>query len=122
MYNIAQSLTGPTLSMCTNSPVLFGKRLWHETRIALFTQSIDNRKSKDHLRHKSARVNFGNDWIYDSILEIYKEDILRYRILLGADIEENSLDSLKKGKTPKLQALQVHNLSLIHISEPTRPY
>lgn len=118
MYNIAQSLTGPTLSMCTNSPVLFGKRLWHETRIALFTQSIDNRKSKDHLRHKSARVNFGNDWIYDSILEIYKEDILRYRILLGADIEENSLDSLKKGKTPKLQALQVHNGTVYRWNRP----
>jgi CBS domain-containing protein len=118
LYNIAQAITGPTLAMCTNSPVLFGKRLWHETRIALFAQSIDNRKSKDHLRHKSARVNFGNNWLDKSILEIYKEDILRFRILLGADIEQNSLESLKKGKTPKLQALQVHNGTVYRWNRP----
>lgn len=118
LYNIAQAITGPTLAMCTNSPVLFGKRLWHETRIALFAQSIDNRKSKDHLRHKSSRVNFGNNWLDKSILEIYKEDILRFRILLGADIEQNSLESLKKGKTPKLQALQVHNGTVYRWNRP----
>jgi CBS domain-containing protein/gamma-glutamyl:cysteine ligase YbdK (ATP-grasp superfamily) len=118
MYNIAQAITGPTLAMCTNSPVLFGKRLWHETRIALFAQSIDNRKSKDHLRHKSARVNFGNKWLDKSILEIYKEDILRYRILLGAEIEKNSLEAIAAGITPKLQALQVHNGTVYRWNRP----
>ncbi|MFK7797810.1 MAG: CBS domain-containing protein [Aureispira sp.] len=118
MYNIAQALTGPTLSMCTNSPVLFGKRLWHETRIALFAQSIDNRLSKDHFRHKSARVNFGDNWLDKSILEIYKEDILRYRILLGSEIEQNSLEALKEGKAPKLQALQVHNGTVYRWNRP----
>lgn len=118
MYNIAQALTGPTLSMCTNSPILFGKRLWHETRIALFAQSIDNRRSKDHLRHRSARVNFGNNWLDKSILEIYKEDILRFRILLGADIERNSLEAIEAGKAPKLQALQVHNGTVYRWNRP----
>jgi CBS domain-containing protein/gamma-glutamyl:cysteine ligase YbdK (ATP-grasp superfamily) len=118
MYNIAQAITGPTLAMCTNSPVLFGKRLWHETRIALFAQSIDNRKSKDHLRHKSARVNFGTKWLDKSILEIYKEDILRYRILLGAEIEKNSLEAIEAGITPKLQALQVHNGTVYRWNRP----
>lgn len=118
MYNIAQAITGPTLSMCTNSPVLFGKRLWHETRIALFAQSIDNRQSKDHLRHRSARVNFGNKWLDKSILEIYKEDILRYRILLGAEIEKNSLEAIKAKKAPKLQALQVHNGTVYRWNRP----
>lgn len=118
MYNIAQAVTGPTLALCTNSPVLFGKRLWHETRIALFAQSIDNRKTKDHLRHKSARVNFGNQWLDKSILEIYKEDILRYRILLGAEIEKNSLEAIEAGKAPKLQALQVHNGTVYRWNRP----
>jgi CBS domain-containing protein len=108
MYNIAQAVTGPTLSVCANSPLLFGKRLWHETRIALFQQSIDNRKSRDHLRDQSPRVTFGRDWLHNSILEIYKEDITRFRILLGTDIDENSLDTIKKELVPKLKALQVH--------------
>lgn len=117
-YNIALALTGPTLSMCTNSPVLFGKRLWHETRIALFAQSIDSRRSRDHLRHKSGRVNFGNNWLDKSILEIYKEDIIRFRILLGADIEKNSLEAIESGKAPKLQALQVHNGTVYRWNRP----
>lgn len=108
MYNIAQAVTGPTLSVCANSPLLFGKRLWHETRIALFQQSIDNRKSRDHLRDQSPRVTFGREWLHNSILEIYKEDITRFRILLGTDIDENSLKTIKKELVPKLKALQVH--------------
>jgi CBS domain-containing protein/gamma-glutamylcysteine synthetase len=108
MYNISQALAGPVLAMCANSPLLFGKRLWHESRIALFHQSIDNRKSRDHLRDQSPRVTFGRDWLHKSILEIYKEDITRFRILLGSDIEENSLEKITQKLIPKLKALQVH--------------
>lgn len=107
-YNLAQALAGPVLSMSANSPILFGKRLWHESRIALFQQSIDNRKSRDHLRDQSPRVTFGRDWLKESILEIYKEDITRFRILLGTDIEEDSLDKISEKLIPKLKALQVH--------------
>jgi hypothetical protein len=112
MYNIAQAVAGPVLSMSANSPLLFGKRLWHESRIALFQQSIDNRKSRDHLRDRSPRVTFGRDWLHESILEIYKEDITRFRILLGAEIEENSMEQLAQNLAPKLKALQVHNLKI----------
>ena len=35
-YNIAQAVTGPLLATAVNSPILLGKRLWHETRIAVF--------------------------------------------------------------------------------------
>ncbi|MDB4941974.1 MAG: hypothetical protein JWP97_1508, partial [Labilithrix sp.] len=34
-YDIAQLLLAPALALGTNSPTLFGKRLWAETRIAL---------------------------------------------------------------------------------------
>ena len=44
--------------MAANAPTLFGRRLWHETRIVLFQQSIDNRKSSDHLRKHMPRVTF----------------------------------------------------------------
>jgi CBS domain-containing protein/gamma-glutamylcysteine synthetase len=118
MYNIALAIAGPTLAMCANSPVLFGKRLWHETRIALFQQSIDSRTNTDHLRSKSPRVTFGNDWLKKSVLEIYKEDIMRFRTLLGIDIEEDSLKALAEGKTPQLKALQVHNGTVYRWNRP----
>lgn len=118
MYNIALAVAGPTLAMCANSPVLFGKRLWHETRIALFQQSIDTRTNSDHLRDKSPRVTFGKDWLQHSILDIYREDIMRFRTLLGTDIEEDSLACIEQGKTPKLKALQVHNGTVYRWNRP----
>ncbi|MGD9265421.1 MAG: hypothetical protein PVJ71_06565, partial [Lysobacterales bacterium] len=36
LYNIAQTVTGPLLAAAVNSPILLGKWLWHETRIAVF--------------------------------------------------------------------------------------
>lgn len=117
-YNIALALAGPVLSMCANSPVLFGKRLWHETRIAVFQQSIDSRTNKDHLRYKSPRVTFGKDWLKKSILEIYKEDIMRFRTLLGIDVREDALACIAAGKTPQLTALQVHNGTVYRWNRP----
>src|SRR5262249_12467444 len=38
MYNLAQAITGPVLASATNSPLLFGRRFWRETRIPLFQQ------------------------------------------------------------------------------------
>jgi len=35
-YNVAQAITAPVLAVAVNSPLLFGQRLWQETRVALF--------------------------------------------------------------------------------------
>ncbi|HFA50187.1 MAG TPA: CBS domain-containing protein [Bacteroidetes bacterium] len=118
LYNIAQALTGPVIAVSANSPLLFGKRLWHETRIALFQQSVDTRTSHQHLRERSPRVNFGNGWLQNSILEIYKEDIARFRVLMTADEKEDSWEKIKAGTTPKLKALQVHNSTVYRWNRP----
>ena len=117
-YNIAQTLAAPILAIAANSPLVFGKRLWHESRIALFQQSIDVRTTHEHFRERSPRVSFGNDWLDDSVIEIFKEDISRFRILISSDIEENSLDMLSQNITPKLRALQVHNSTIYRWNRP----
>ncbi|MEQ6120747.1 CBS domain-containing protein [Reichenbachiella sp. MALMAid0571] len=108
-YNWAQAIAGPVLACCTNSPLLLGKRLWRETRIALFQQSVDTRRPSDAIREQSARVTFGNRWLKESLLDIYREDVARYRVLVGAPIEEDALSTLREGKIPQLKALRVHN-------------
>lgn len=118
LYNIAQTLAAPTIAIAANSPLVFGKRLWHESRIALFQQALDTRSSNDHMRERSPRVNFGKGWLKNSILEIYKEDISRFRVLLGGEVDENSLDMIKAGKVPKLRALQMHNSSVYRWNRP----
>ena len=108
-YNWAIAISGPVLAAATNSPMLLGKRLWRETRIALFQQSVDTRRSGDDLRETSSRITFGKKWVKKSIAEIFQEDIARYRVLIATDIKEDSVEALEKGKIPNLEALQIHN-------------
>jgi len=117
-YNIAQALTGPMIAISANSPLVFGKRLWHESRIALFQQSIDTRSTHEHMRERSARVSFGTDWLKDSVLDIFKEDITRFRVLISSDVKENALKELEEGRIPKLRALQVHNSTVYRWNRP----
>ena len=108
-YNWAQAIAGPILSICANSPLLMGQELWEETRIALFTQSVDTRASTFILNEKESRVSFGNDWVKGSAADFYKDAVIRFRSLLTTDFEEDSITLLKDGKTPNLDALRLHN-------------
>ncbi|MDX1641264.1 MAG: CBS domain-containing protein, partial [Balneolaceae bacterium] len=117
MYNWAQMLSGPVLSIACNSPLLIGKQLWSETRIPLFQQSIDTRGKGYHLRQREQRVTFGNRWI-KSVTDVYKNDIARHTLLFLTDIENDSLDTLANGEIPKLKALQLHNGTIYKWNRP----
>lgn len=117
-YNIAQAIAGPALAVAVNSPLLFRRRLWHETRIALFQQSVDTRTSGEHLRARSPRVMFGHNWLRKSILEIYREDIMRFRVLLSTNQIENPIKILESGKVPALHSLLMHNSTVYRWNRP----
>lgn len=108
-FNWAQAIAGPVLSACVNSPLLFGKELWAETRIPLFTQSVDIRTNSHLINEGQARVSFENDWQRGSIADIFRDSIVRFRSLITAKEFENSLELLEKGQIPKLTALNLHN-------------
>ena len=107
-YNWAQVISGPVLGMCANSPLLLGRELWSETRIALFQQSIDTRQVSYALKDQVSRVSFGEQWESGNIADIYKNEIAQHKILLSREIKNNSLEQLKNGVIPKLEALSVH--------------
>lgn len=110
LYNVAQAITAPVLAAAANSPVLFGRRLWRETRIALFEQSVDTRHASYHLRERSPRVSFGQRWIENSALELFEEDISRFPVLLGASLDsEDPFSVLNRGGIPELHALRLYN-------------
>lgn len=108
-YNWAQAISGPILSICTNSPLLFGKELWSETRIALFTQSVDTRANSYLLNEKQSRVSFGNDWQTGTISDIFKDNISRFRSFITTSFIKDSVEMLNNNEIPKLKALQLHN-------------
>ncbi|BDW92800.1 hypothetical protein MACH07_16320 [Flagellimonas marinaquae] len=117
-YNWAQAISGPVLGVCCNSPLLLGKELWRETRIALFQQSLDTRVWTKALREEVARVGFGERWQKKSVAETFKQDISTHRILLTKPIKENSLQLLKEGKIPKLEALSLFNSTVYRWNRP----
>ena len=108
-YNLSQLLAGPVLACATNSPLLFGKRLWRETRIALFEQTMDARRRESHDRDSYSRVIFGTRWLDGSMLALMQEDISRFRLLITAEDVEDPRAALAVGRPPKLDALRLHN-------------
>ncbi len=109
LYNVAQAVTGPLLATCVNSPILLGKRLWHESRIAVFENSIDARSEALAARGLQPRVHFGDHWIDKSVIEIFKEDIARFRVILTTDFEDDPIGMVERGEIPTLNALRLHN-------------
>jgi predicted transcriptional regulator/gamma-glutamyl:cysteine ligase YbdK (ATP-grasp superfamily) len=111
-YNWAHAIAGPVLSSMANSPVFLGKRLWHETRIALFQQATDTRKSMSPLRKERNRVRFGSNWSTGDVIDIYREAVGRFEILMPIEVEEDAMKMLKANQIPKLQALAAHNSTI----------
>lgn len=112
VYNWSQALAAPVLASAVNSPLLLNNRLWHETRIALFQHATDTRSPIHQLRRQPPRVNFGNRWVEGSIIDILRNDAIRYRVLLADEVEGNSLDELAAGRIPRLRAWRLHNSTI----------
>jgi len=108
-YNIAQAIAAPVLAVAVNSPLLFGHRLWQETRLALFQHSTDERSRPQLARNQPTRVNFGDRWVKNSVVELFHDQITRFRPIMICEPDENPFKVLARGETPLLSALRMHN-------------
>ena len=117
-YNWAQAVTAPVLASAVNSPLLLGHRLWHETRLALFQHAVDERSPMQHERSRPARVTFGREWVGDSILDVFHEDVARFRVILTRSLDEDSREVLRHGNIPGLHAWRMHNGTIWRWNRP----
>jgi CBS domain-containing protein len=117
-YNWAQAISAPVLASAVNSPILLNHRLWHETRLALFQHATDTRSLVHKERNQPPRVNFGDRWVDNSILEVLHDDAVRFRVLLTQAVDENSLDVLAAGGIPQLAAWRLHNGTIWRWNRP----
>ncbi len=118
VYNAAQLIMGPVLAASVNSPILFGRRLWAETRIALFQQSLDTRSATPYVRDLAPRVRFGDKWLDGSVTTLFDEDLARFRVLMSGPVDEDPFEALDAGRPPKLQALQLYNSTVYRWNRP----
>ena len=76
-------LSGPLLAAAVNSPVLFGRRLWQETRIPVFEQAISFASPSG-----LPRVGFAPRYLQSSLMECFEENLREHAVLLPAVSEK----------------------------------
>ena len=120
VYNAVQLATAPALAAAGNSPTFLGHRLWEETRVALFKQSVEDRDSRGPKR-RPPRTTLGTGWLRDGALELFTESVRLHEPLLpfvsapeAADPEASDPEAadpeaaFQDGDPPRLDELRLH--------------
>ena len=107
LYNAVQLATAPVLAVAGNSPTFLGHRLWEETRVALFKQSVDDR---DNLgpRRRPSRTGLGTGWLRGGVLDLFAESVRLYEPLLPVLGDPASRPGDDRTGVPPLDELRLH--------------
>ncbi|MDI6099041.1 glutamate--cysteine ligase [Actinoplanes sp. NEAU-A12] len=116
-WNASQAIAGVQLALGANSPYLYGRRLWAETRIPFFEQATDARPDEFSAQGVRPRVWFGDRWI-DSVLDLYEENLRYFPPLLPELSEEDPVAVRACGNIPHLYELRMHNGTVYRWNRP----
>lgn len=95
-YNASLILSAPLVAISANSPFLFGKPLWHETRIPVFEQALAMPGARQ-------RVTFGSGYAKNDLVEIFEENLDEYPVMLPV---------CSQGDDADFSCLKLHNGTL----------
>ncbi|MFI7504030.1 glutamate--cysteine ligase [Streptomyces sp. NPDC049687] len=116
-WNAAQAIAGVQVALAANSPFLFGRELWHETRIPLFEQATDTRPQEIKVQGVRPRVWFGERWI-TSVFDLFEENLRYFPALLPLCDEQDPAQALDQGDIPELGELTLHNGTIYRWNRP----
>src|SRR3990170_3797787 len=116
-WNASQAIAAIQLAVGANSPYLLGKELWRETRIPLFEQATDTRSEELKAQGVRPRVWFGERWI-TSVFDLFEENVRYFPALLPITEDEDPLEVLESGDTPRLSELRLHNGTIYRWNRP----
>jgi hypothetical protein len=116
-WNAAQAVAGIQVALAANSPYLFGRELWRETRIPLFEQVTDTRPEELKLQGVRPRVWFGERWI-TSVFDLFEENLRYFPALLPLREDEDPEAALDRGEAPQLAELTLHNGTVYRWNRP----
>ncbi|KUN76379.1 glutamate-cysteine ligase family protein [Streptomyces griseoruber] len=116
-WNAAQAIAGVQVALAANSPFLFGKELWHETRVPLFEQATDTRPQEIKAQGVRPRVWFGERWI-TSVFDLFEENLRYFPALLPLCDEQDPARTLDEGDIPELGELTLHNGTIYRWNRP----
>jgi hypothetical protein len=116
-WNAAQAVAGVQVAMAANSPFLFGRELWRETRLILFEQVTDTRPEELKQQGVRPRVWFGERWI-TSVFDLFEENLRYFPALLPLREDEDPVATLNRGDAPQLSELTLHNGTVYRWNRP----
>ena len=116
-WNAAQAVAGIQVALAANSPFLFGRELWRETRIPLFEQVTDTRPEELQQQGVRPRVWFGERWI-TSVFDLFEENLRYFPALLPLREDEDPVAALDSGAAPTLAELTLHNGTVYRWNRP----
>ncbi|MBO3747069.1 glutamate--cysteine ligase [Streptosporangiaceae bacterium NEAU-GS5] len=116
-WNAAQAIAGPQVAVAANSPYLFGRELWRETRLSLFEQATDTRPVELKEQGVRPRVWFGERWI-TSVFDLYEENVRYFPALLPLCEDEDPRAIFDDGGTPEMAELNLHNGTIYRWNRP----
>ncbi|MCX4510377.1 glutamate-cysteine ligase family protein [Streptomyces sp. NBC_01619] len=117
VWNAAQAIAAVQIAVGANSPFLFGRELWRESRPPLFQQATDTRPPELQAQGVRPRTWFGERWV-DSAYELFEENLRYFPALLPMCDDEEPLRVLDDGGVPRLQELVLHNGTVYRWNRP----
>ncbi|MGW1076980.1 glutamate--cysteine ligase [Streptomyces sp. NPDC002537] len=117
VWNAAQVVAAAQIAVGANSPFLYGRELWRESRPPLFVQSTDTRSPELAAQGVRPRTWFGERWI-DSAYDLFEENLRFFPPLLPVSGSEDPLRVLEEGGVPELNELILHNGTVYRWNRP----
>ena len=108
-YNASVLLSAPMVAVSANSPCLFGKRLWQETRIPVFEQAVPTGGYGGASSGPVHRVGFGSDYVRNSLYECFQENLEHFPVLLPVHYQS---------KLDEVRHLRLHNGTIWRWNRP----
>jgi hypothetical protein len=108
-YNAALLASPYTVALAANAPLLFGRRLWHETRVPLFEQALAIGSRELGQRATLPRVGFGSGYVGWSLAEVFRENVECFEPLLPVALDEPAA---------RLPHLRLHNGTIWRWNRP----
>ncbi|MEV4627510.1 glutamate--cysteine ligase [Micromonospora sp. NPDC049523] len=116
-WNASQAIAGIQVAIGANSPYLYERQLWAETRVAVFEQATDTRPDELKAQGVRPRVWFGERWI-TSIFDLFEENVRYFPPLLPICEDEDPVEVLHRGGVPHLGELRLHNGTVYRWNRP----
>lgn len=115
-WNASQAIAGVQVALSANSPLFLGHKVWHESRIPVFKQSIDTRTKELINQGVRPRVWFGERWI-TSVFDLFEENV-RYFSPLLPEGRMAAGAPFMNGDNPGLHYLNLHNGTIWRWNRP----